>query len=137
MIAPFAGADNAEAVAMAVGAAVGAAVGVAVGVAVGAAVGVAVGTEVGGRTLDGTVMESTYVHAESSDTVNVLFVAVVDEYTLNVDWRIWSDVAQPNAKVPLLKCCVRPESWLNEPSDTSPAELYPAASHRDASPSGI
>ena len=88
-------------------------------------------------TLDGKVMESTYVHAESSDTVNVLFVAVVDEYTLNVDWRIWSDVAQPNAKVPLLKCCVRPESWLNEPSDTSLAELYPAASHRDTSPPGI
>ena len=61
-------------------------------------------------TLDGKVMESTYVHAEGSETVNVFVVAVVDEYTLNVDTRFRSDVLQPNAKSPLLKCCVKPES---------------------------
>ena len=47
-------------------------------------------------------MVSTYVHAEGSETVNVLAVAVVDEYTLSVDWRFRSDVAQPEAKSPSL-----------------------------------
>ena len=42
-------------------------------------------------------MVSTYVHAEGSETVNVFAVAVVDEYTLNVDWRFRPDVVQPEA----------------------------------------